>query len=552
MRSIFLTVLAVLAGTLVVSAQTVRDLDIRVEVAADGSARVTQVWDVSVVDGTEWYIPISNLDRMAVKDLTVSENGQAFTSEGRDWDVHRSLEQKAGRCGIVDKGDGVELCWGQGSYGDHRWTVGFTLEGLVQGYEDADGFNFQFVNPGLASPPRHVRVTIVNATGGPAWTYDNTRIWGFGSEGRVDVTDDGTIVYESSGPLGDGQSVILLTRFEKGLFQPVVTRDKSFEKLKKKAMKGSSYQDDEDFIEIVLGLLLFAAGILVSIWAAIMSALGYKYRKSMFGKTRITEWYRDVPVEGNLFAASYILDKGRRFPTGSLSKNLIGALFLKWILDGDVKILPDPKKESRVNLDFSANSEFSEDAEAALYRMALEASGGNMLLEAREFERWSEKHYKQVVAWPDRASSAGKSFLMGRQWLKQGTKTTPEGAVEACHVVEFKNFLKDFTLSKERGAVEVGLWKNYLVFAQLYGIADKVASQFQKLYPKEFQEFSETAGVSPVTMMRTIRMNNNIAAAAMSRAVSKSSARSGKGLGGFTSIGGGGGFSGGGFGGGSR
>ena len=121
-----------------------------------------------------------------------------------------------------------------------------------------------------------------------------------------------------------------------------------------------------------------------------------------------------------------------------------------------------------------------------------------------------------------------------------------------CHVVEFKNFLNDFTLSKERGAGEVGLWKDYLVFAQLYGIADKVAEQFQKLYPKEFQELSESVGVNPNDMMRTIRVNNNIATSSFNRATSKYQAGSIKGTGGHTSFGGGGGFSGGGFGGGGR
>jgi uncharacterized membrane protein len=98
----------------------------------------------------------------------------------------------------------------------------------------------------------------------------------------------------------------------------------------------------------------------------------------------------------------------------------------------------------------------------------------------------------------------------------------------------------------------VGLWKDYLVFAQLYGIADKVASQFQKLYPKEFQEVAQSVGVDPNVMMRTIRVNNNMSASAINRAVSRQQAGSIRGTGGHTSFGGGGGFSGGGFGGGGR
>ena len=66
MKRFFLTVLAALAGTLCVYAQSLRDIDIRADLRADGSARITQVWDATVVDGTEMYIPISNLGKMTV------------------------------------------------------------------------------------------------------------------------------------------------------------------------------------------------------------------------------------------------------------------------------------------------------------------------------------------------------------------------------------------------------------------------------------------------------------------------------------------------------
>ena len=553
MKRLLLIVLASLAGTLAVYAQAIRDIDIRVVLQKDGSARITQVWDVNVNSGTEWYVPVSNLGMMSITDLTVSENGQPFISEGRRWDVDRSLSEKAGRCGIVEKRDGVELCWGQGSYGDHVWTAEFTAHGLVQSFTDADGFNFQFVNPGLLAAPQHVKVTVVNATGGPEWTYDNTKVWGFGSYGDINVTN-GQIVYESLEPFSYNSSVIELVRFEKGLFEPAVSRDMSFEELKENAMEGSSYGEndkEETFMKWLFGIL-FGGGLLAALRAVVLQALGYKYKKSMYGKTKITEWWREAPMGGDLFASSYVLDHGWRFVGPASSQNLIGAFFLRWILDGTVKVQQDPKNAKRVNLVFNPDAVFASDTEAALYRMATEASGGNLILEANEFERWSEKHYKQFLGWPDRAKSAGKSFLTGKGWLKGSGSTTEQGMNEARRVIEFKNFLEDFTLSKERGATEVGLWKDYLVFAQLFGIADKVAKQFQKLFPKEFQEVAQSAGLDPNAMIRTINVTNGMSTSAINRATAKYTAGSVKGTGGHTSFGGGGGFSGGGFGGGSR
>ena len=554
MRKAILTLLAVLAGNLAVYAQSLRDMDIRAVLREDGSARITQVWDATVVDGTEMYIPISNLGRMTVQDFAVSENGLAYFNEGRRWDVDRSLSEKAARCGIIDKHDGVELCWGKTSYGPHVWTVEYTVTGLVQSFSDADGFNFMFVNPGFDAPAQHVKLTIVNETGGPLWTYDNTRVWGFGSYGDIDVTD-GQIVYESSEPFSYNSSVIALVRFEKGMFAPTVSRDMTFDELKEKAMEGSSYGQKSWMEKLFLGFfaLLLGGSLFALIRAWVLSALGYKYKKSMYGKTKITEWWREAPMDGNLFASSFVLDHGWRFPTGQNSSHgLIGAFFLRWILDGKVKVLQDMNNAKRVNLDFTQEPDIQDDVELALYNMARDAAGSNLLLESGEFEKWSERNFKRVTAWPTRAQARGRGYMQDKRYFIHGTTTNADGAREASHVVEFKNFLNDFTLSKERGAVEVGLWKDYLVFAQLYGIADKVASQFQKLYPKEFQEVANSVGVDPNVMMRTIRLNNNMSTSAISHAVAKQQAGSIRGTGGHTSFGGGGGFSGGGFGGGGR
>ena len=53
---------AMLLG-LSVPAQETRDIDVTVRLRRDGSALVTQKWDVTVTKGTEWFIPVNILDR---------------------------------------------------------------------------------------------------------------------------------------------------------------------------------------------------------------------------------------------------------------------------------------------------------------------------------------------------------------------------------------------------------------------------------------------------------------------------------------------------------
>ena len=120
---------------------------IDVELQDDGSALVREVWEIDVAGSiTEWYLGKENLGKIDISGLSVSdESGTTYASEGTDWDIDRTREEKAFRCGLVRKSGGYELCWGVGSNGPHTYTVSYTLTGLVKGYSDKDGFNFMFI-----------------------------------------------------------------------------------------------------------------------------------------------------------------------------------------------------------------------------------------------------------------------------------------------------------------------------------------------------------------------------------------------------------------------
>ena len=61
---------------------------------------------------------------------------------------------------------------------------------------------------------------------------------------------------------------------------------------------------------------------------------------------------------------------------------------------------------------------------------------------------------------------------------------------EAKELKGLKLFLEDFTLMDKREAIEVTLFEYYMIFAQILGIAKKVASQFKKLYPDIIENYN--------------------------------------------------------------
>ena len=560
MKKILTLLFSFLLAALALPAQEIRNIDETVVIRPDGSAQITQIWDVNVVSGTEFYLPFDHLGPIEISDLRVSENGEDFVAEGDGWDTDRTREQKRGRCGIVRKKNGVELCWGQGDYGDHVWTVRYTVSGLVMKMGEYNGLYFSFVNPGLSAPPRHVKVLLVNETGGPDWTEENVKVWGFRSDSEIFV-EDGAVRAESLAPFRSSSAMTVLVRFDPDLLTPAVEYDKGFEAILDIAFKGSDYKEETGigdvltWIVLILGLLLLTpvgwlilALIIFVILSFNYNVLGWKCEKKIFGTRKIKGWYRDVPLKGSIPAAYYVLTKGDTMNVWGkdCSNRLIGAYFLRWVLAGVVEVLPDPENKSRVNLSFKQQTSFKEPLENDLYEMVREASGKNLILEADELDKWSKKSFKRISNVPSRALTLGRKWFEDRHYTDKGDRLNPDGQAQARHLIEFRNFLEDFTLSKERGAVEVTLWQDYLVFAELFGIADKVAKQFEKLYPAEFSQFARILnGTSLYTVMS---YSGNISASALriaktASALSSTGSSSSGGGSSYRSSGGGGHFS---------
>jgi uncharacterized membrane protein len=121
---------------------------------------------------------------------------------------------------------------------------------------------------------------------------------------------------------------------------------------------------------------------------------------------------------------------------------------------------------------------------------------------------------------------------------------TKNGQKQLDEVLGLKRFLLDFSLIQERGVKETIIWQDYMVYALMLGIADKVAPQIRELYPDQIPQVE--------TYQRYIRYTNyynGVMYSAYRREQQRREAARSGGSGGRASFGGGGGFSGGGGGG---
>ena len=182
-----------LLGQSVFGANNVSDINVDVALYNDGSAYITQNWNCNFTEGTEGYIPIENLGEMSLSGFLVSDVNGAYTYV-EDWDIKASFEEKAGKYGMVKTSKGYELCWGITEYGERRYAIEYKIDKFVGSYKDLDGFNFQFINPGMGTLPTDVTVKIIMQDG-IKLDKDNAGIWAFGFDGQINFEKGQVIAY---------------------------------------------------------------------------------------------------------------------------------------------------------------------------------------------------------------------------------------------------------------------------------------------------------------------------------------------------------------------
>ena len=108
-----------------------------------------------------------------------------------------------------------------------------------------------------------------------------------------------------------------------------------------------------------------------------------------------------------------------------------------------------------------------------LQEMLYNASGADHLLQPDELKNYVKQN---PLEWRPLATLLNR--LTGN--------TMSEGSLKKDNVqqvVGFMHYLKDFSLVSERNIEETSLWKEYLVFASFYGIADQVRQDMKKVAP---------------------------------------------------------------------
>ena len=527
---------------------------INVRINKDGSADIESIMDFEPSKGTEYFVPVNNLGKSEIVNFKVSEikNGKEVPYESLEsWNTKKTREEKAKKSGVVKTDKGYELCFGFGEYQRKTFILRYRVTNFIKLLKDSDMIYWQFVNKGLSAAPGEVKLTITKGEG----SFDNTnsKIWAFGNKGTIEFSD-GKIVFNSLTGLTSSNYVTVLVQLNKGDITSGETIDKDFSYYKDLAFKGSDYTKKADK-KSSNKIFYVAGGIIVAI-VVLVKIFGKKksngYQKGDFKG----EYYRDIPEKEWWKLSDILEDIGF-----DGQESIIRAYFLKWIQEKilipvtEEKGLIFKKDTLALKIKSGFNNDFEEKVERKLFAMFAGAAGADGILQENEFSDYLEdtdnqEEFESIEEDLEELSNeyASKNDLFEKSSKGKYSHTYSEKGKEfTAKLVKNYNYLKDFSLLSEREISEIKVWKNLLIYATLYDVADEVEKQLKKLSP----EFLENYDVD-IYSLHTAMIYSHVFSNNFLDAYSKSVQSSSGGGGGFTSIGGGGGSFGGGSGGGTR
>ena len=537
-----------------VKAINIDEVDIDAYVDQNGNAHIKETWVNPKAEGswTEFYKTYDNLGDMTISDFTVSYNKQPYTYVD-SWDINESFSEKSFKNGIYYEDSKTELCFGISNYSSGTYVLTYTINNFIVKLDDADMIYFNFISEGNNINNFHLKLYADEEFS------SDIPVWGYGRKDGTAYVYDGYIEMNSEGSINENQYIVLLAKFPKNTFNSTYSIDKDFnyyEELAKKGSTSSVYSNP--IVKFLLGIFSF---IISNIWFIIILIIGIFTAKNMknkigsnkydFGKegrklSNDIPMIRDIPTkdlyEVYLYATAFNFNKS--------NTDLLGAILLKWLKEGKITINKveskiSKKEESAIVLNPSFASE--NEYETKLHKWMYEASIDG-ILESKEFEKWCKKNYDKILKWFDNVLDYETDKLLENFTLNKDDKSriivTDKFRSEAAKVKGVKLFLNEFSRMDEKEAIEVNMWEYYLMYAQIFGIADKVAKQFKKLYPEVIEAYEERYGYNFTDYM----FIHSISTSGMSTAISsrdRANAYS-SGGGGFSSGGGGGGSFGGG------
>lgn len=386
---------------------------------------------------------------------------------------------------------GYELCWGITNYGTNRYEIEYRVDHLVGSYRDKDGFHFRFVNDNMSIFPSDISLTIRLNNGFPL-RDGLCNIWGFGFEGKTEF-NNGEILAYTDKPLEESENMTIMAEFTKGLIHPDRLVDNSFETVKKEALKDSSFIKNNNTSEKeILSFFMFFV-ILFFILSIPVMVLSWIRNKKFKKIEELTEVISKIPNNDNL---------NINFKLGSLFElcdlqSMICCIIIRLINRGS--LIPIYEKNDDLHKDYTffkikiANPPLQDNEyDSFIYSILEQSVGQDNILSQKKLESYCKRNSDLLQEFFLKEDDKALQILIKEKILSSTFKRLTKGGEKALReLFGFKKYLLNLPNIREYNIPNDNIFGDYMVYAVLFDIVDKMTEQIKPIYPDSMNRYED-------------------------------------------------------------
>lgn len=590
-----------------------RNLSYDVTLNADGTADVIETWKIRIED-TNTLFKTFEVDSSKYKEITnvkvkeIKSSGDVDFTKINQYKYH---VDKNCYYALMYKGN-FEIAWGAHAESTTRtYKISYKIIDAIKNYNDCSEFYWQFISRDSEIPADYIEGTIKLPAS--VQNLEDLRVWAHGPlNGNIEKLSNNTIRFTvqdfDENTMLEARIVTPTTIFNKNLntvnqnkLSSILSEEQTWaDQANRKREQIAKQIETRRRVIITFFIVANTLGLIL---AVVIVRKIIKYHKELKNTPIIKpnqefEYYRDVDKNQTPAEAGFLY----YFKSTGLQYNMtkiVSATMLDLCMKKHISFeqIPGKKDQIKVNL-ISKNIEELKEDEKLIYELLEKVpKNDSNSFTMKEFEKYASNHSSKVLSTFTKIEGIAKKsqeqegnyskelITKSQNWTLKGVgyifltiisiiamwllvipsavasiycfkisgrynTLTEKGMDEKEKLKGLKKYMEDFSMMKEKSVPELILWEKYLVYATVFGIADKVLKQLKVVYPEMLDEsYLSSNGYTYLYLMNSSRFStsfiNTLNNSVRNSYYSSTNYSSGSG--------GGGGFSsGGGFGGGGR
>lgn len=572
------------------------NLDFYAEIDTNGNMNVTETWNIRISNTNTLYktFELNENKYSGITNVQVSEVGRGDFTETDEWAYHLTKDYYFG--GINDDGK-FEISFGVGlddSTATNTYKISYTVVDAIKKYDDCAELYWQFLGSDAAVDASKITGTIKLPS--EADSKEDIRVWGHVEtlNGEIYVTSTDTVEFSLDNYISGNYVEVRIAMpsemietaertYNKNVLPSIIEEETEW--ANEANARRERKQRNEKIIKTVIIAVMVIIGIIL-LRQTVKYIKIFKNTKKLI-PTEKYEYFREKPDKNSTPADALFLYNNGVNAASTAFGNVFSATLLNLSLKGYFKITVEQNEKGKKETLIYETKKDIEDLqyeEERIARFVKNAIDSKEKITIKELQKYIRNHASSVSSLIektgietknknkmtenfDEEKSKEKSKYIGiaivyfavamfcitflpvvilliinaiLALMINGklSNLTQKGIDEREKWKGLKKYMEDFSLLNEKEIPALEVWEEYLVYATVFGIADKVIKQLKMVYP-QIDEMDDFNTASYIYLMSHTNFNSSFSKAINSSISSTMSSGSGGG-GGFSGGGGGG------------